>query len=206
MLTAISGTVTAPISKPMGARTRSNSSSVARPVSRNVLADEGHLAPAADHAQIGQRPMDALGQRLRIVPVAAGHQDDETVRVQRAGGDLFRDGTALDPNVGREVRGVGKLGPIVDQRHVEADPGRPPARPPGRRARRRQSPAAAAAGPARRRPLRPPSLSVIPRRTAAAGRFPGTIESRRRRESLLRGRKRMSQPAIGSSTSTSFPA
>ena len=74
--------------------------------------------------------------------MAAGHEDDETVLVQRACGDLLRDGTAQDLDAGREEGRGGELRPIVDHRDVETDPQRPPGQRPDRRARRRQSPAA----------------------------------------------------------------
>ena len=123
MLTAISGTVTAPISRPMGARTRSNSSSVARPVSRKCLRMRATLAGCRScpdrRAAYGCKP-----PAPRIVLMAPRHEDDETVGVQGARGELLRDGTAHDTDAGREKDRGGELRPIVDHRDVKADPER----------------------------------------------------------------------------------
>ncbi len=124
MLTAISGTVTAPISRPIGARTRSNSSAVAIPFSRKFLRTKATLR------RLPIMPRYASGRWMHLAraceswrwPRVTRH--DKAVRVQGTSRDLLHDRATPHADLGREARGVGIFGPIVDQRDVKADAGR----------------------------------------------------------------------------------
>ena len=54
--------------------------------------------------------------------MTAGHEHDVTVSVQGTRGDLLRDVTTHRVDAGREKGRGCELGPIVDHRHIEADP------------------------------------------------------------------------------------
>jgi len=63
--------------------------------------------------------MNAPGERLRIVPMAPSHEDDETVIIQRAGVELLRDGTTHRADASREEgrgRERGRMAAVVQVR------------------------------------------------------------------------------------------
>ena len=119
---AISAGVTAPISRPTGACTRSRHSG-GMPSARSAVVDARDLRAAADQAEILEIARRQRAHRFEIVLMAAREDDDVRGRRQVGAVQPLRDG--LDDDLGaRKAIGVGELVAIVDDVDVEAGVGR----------------------------------------------------------------------------------
>ena len=150
MLMAISSGVSAPISSPTGACTRSNFSG-GNAFALERLIDGEHLALAADHADVARLGAHGPAEHAHVVAVPArdDHQVAGRVRLQ-----LLERVFVCRVNLARhrEALAIGELLAVVDHADGEARGVRRLAPAPSRRARRQKYKASAAAESAPRRP------------------------------------------------------
>ena len=113
MLTAISCGPTAPMSSPTGQARRSNSSGVASLLPQELLPDDAHFAPAADQPEKREGQTNPLGQRQRIVLMAA--RDDQAEGPgRRTQFQQFVPGADPQLDRRREKFPVGQFRPVVE--------------------------------------------------------------------------------------------
>ncbi len=86
-----------------------------------VLADQGDFAAAADHADVGGRLANAGGEGGPVVLVAARDDGDERVGGDGERGQFAGDVAAPRDHAGGIERGIGELGPVVQDRDREPD-------------------------------------------------------------------------------------
>jgi hypothetical protein len=123
MLTAISPTVTAPILRPIGVRTRASRS---RATLLKIVEDDADLPPAADHPQIPGRRIDHGPKRSCAVAVTPGDDDHVGVGVDRPAGQHALDLAQRGLDRRRKAGGGEEVAAIVDHDDAEIQAGGEP--------------------------------------------------------------------------------